>query len=127
MVDKEKYADLVMKIIRGKPRYIQLRYDYVAAELDIPIVEMGDKTEMALIKNVTFGVDERGEVSLRLGIMSNDSVGTLNILNVETAVSLIMDYDVKDVKDLIGKPIKVISDRQRMMWLEPIKIKLGKR
>ena len=127
MGDKEKYADLIMRIIRGKPRYIQIRYDRVGAELDVPIIELDNKSEMALIKNAVFGVDGRGEVSLRLEIMRNSSVGTTNILDRETAIFLITDYDVRDVKDLIGKPIKVVSDNQRMLWLEPIKIRLGKR
>lgn len=116
-----------MKILRGKPIYIQEQYEHVAKEFDMLITDLNDNSEMALIQDVRFGLDDRGIVSLRLEIMKNNSVGTTNILNVETAVCLIADYAVKDAKDLIGKPIKMVSHVNRMMWIEPIKIKLGKK
>lgn len=125
MVNKEGHTKLKLKIIRGKPTYVQKRYEYVAKEFDMFVTDLNENSEMGLINNVRFGVDDRGIVSLRLEIMKNNSVGTTNILDVETAIEIITDYWVKDVKDLIGKPIKVVSHVNRMMWIEPIKIKLG--
>ena len=127
MVNKEGHTALKLKIIRGKPAYVQKRYEYVAKEFDMLVTDLNDNSEMGLIQDARFGLDDRGIVSLRLEIMINGLVGTMNVLDVDTAVDLIADYAVKDVKDLIGKPIKMVSHVNRMMWIEPIRIKLRKR
>lgn len=126
-VNKEGHTRLKMKIIQGKPVYVQKQYKHVAKEFDMLITDLNGNSEMALIQNARYGLDDRGIVSLRLEIMKNNSIGTTNVLDVETAVDFITDYAVKDVKDLIGKPIKMVSHVNRMMWIEPIKIKLGKK
>jgi hypothetical protein len=123
MVDRNASLDnLAMRILEEKPMYVQKRYEIVQEESQFSLREVLDKAEMAMITSAIYGVTDRG-VLLGIDIMINASVGTSSYLG-EEATKFIEDYDVKDVKDLVGKPISVIQYKNVIMWLEPLKIKL---
>jgi hypothetical protein len=123
MVDRNASLDnLAMRILEEKPMYVQKRYEIVQEESKFSLREVLDKAEMAMITSAIYGVTDGG-VLLGIDIMINASVGTSSYLG-EEATKFIEDYDVKDVKDLVGKPISVIQYKNVIMWLEPLKIKL---
>jgi len=66
--------------------------------------------QMAIMKHVVFGVDDRGKVSLRFSSYIEEGLAALQIIEGDDALGFIGEYGVSDVTDLNDKPCWVERD-----------------
>lgn len=77
--------------------------------------------EMAIIEGVGFGMRDAGRPILWFGIRML-SGGSLQVLSVSEAVKMIEENDVRDIKDLNGKPCIVRVDGQIVKFVKLFKL-----
>jgi len=125
-MEKKTLDGMLEEQLKKKPEYVQKRYKYVLGETDKSLAEVDSNTTLGIIVDATYGVVE-GQVMLMLNIMLNESLGTTTYMGVDEASEFIRDYNIRDIRELVGKSITVFKTFNRILWLEPCKIKLRKR
>jgi len=88
----------------------------------MPILAGAMSKQMAVIRDVQFGVGDYGEVALWFSAYTEPSLASLQVLTVDQGVHLIKTMGVRDVHDLDGKTVWVEADANTMRYLEPCKI-----
>ena len=71
---------------------------------------------MAVIKNVHFGVGDRGRCALWFDTYVNESCAALQVFTPEQAVEIIEGYGVDDFQKLQGKPCWVNHENNTIHW-----------
>lgn len=82
------------------------------------------KQEMAVMRNVQFGMDDRDNVTLRFDARLANSLASGLSLDVDTTVKMLKFFECSDINDLDGKHIMVEHEGLGgiMKYVEPINI-----
>jgi len=72
--------------------------------------------KMAIMKHVEFGVDDRGNISLRFHAYEESGVAALQVIPCETAILIIKKYGVSDIHHLEGLPCIVERDGNTLIY-----------
>lgn len=76
--------------------------------------------EMAIMRDVRFGVGDRGRCWLQFETKVANGSAAMQYLEVEQAVPVIETYGVSDVHQLNGKPCLVDTSKQGLItWIGP--------
>jgi len=118
------YDEITEEILKVKPKYIRENYIAIAETTGLTPFEIQDQRTMAIISNVRFGVTDRDEVALTFDAMGSESSGSCPYLNAEQAIGFIKDYGVRDVHELSGKPVWMLSHGNLFIWVEPCVMKV---
>ena len=75
--------------------------------------------QLAVIKGVKFGVNDRDLVALSFGAYIEEHAAALQVLGIEDAVNLIKAFGVSDVRYLDGKTVWVECGDSLIKYLRP--------
>ncbi len=83
---------------------------------------MNDGEQMAIMKHVEFGCDDRGRISLRFEAYTSESSASGQYLTPDQAVEWISHMGVDDIHKLEGKPCVVKEDGAFARFVRMLKI-----
>ena len=78
--------------------------------------------QLAVIRDIHFGVGDRGRVCMWFSAFVSESSTALQVLSVEQAVDLLQRHGVDNTSRLEGKTVWVEVDDRMIKYLEPAKL-----